>query len=200
MDPPGGCRCRTLVTVRMLLAKLLERGGAGGDQDAARPGPQVPGMHAVHQLHRNRQMCPSHHCLHQKPTGRGPRVAQVCGTCSWLTVPPAARRGTLRSGLLSLRGIRSAAPCTQAPGGCGFGAPKGEVGRRSDRDRHLQDLAAVDRPSWMPGRLSSGGQRPLRRRIDKDSIVSHNCGHECGAVADRPRSSIGVRRPGGTPA
>ncbi len=61
------------------LAKLLERGGAGGNQDAARPGPQVPGVHAVHQLHRDRQMCPSHHFLHQKPTGRGPRVAQICG-------------------------------------------------------------------------------------------------------------------------
>jgi hypothetical protein len=48
------------------LAELLERRGAGGDQHPTRPGPQVPGVYAVHQLHCDRQMSTSHLCLHHK--------------------------------------------------------------------------------------------------------------------------------------
>lgn len=37
---------------------------------STRPGPQIPSVHAVHQLHRDRQMITSHPCLRCKLTGQ----------------------------------------------------------------------------------------------------------------------------------
>ena len=64
---------------RLMIAALRQRDwegddvladGAVGDQHPAWPGPQIPGMHAVHQLHRDRQISTSHPCLHHKPVGQ----------------------------------------------------------------------------------------------------------------------------------
>jgi hypothetical protein len=41
---------------------------------------QVPGVHAVHQLHRDRQMGTSHPCLHHKPVGSKPQATQISGS------------------------------------------------------------------------------------------------------------------------
>jgi len=56
-------------------SELLVRRRVGGDQDAARHWPQIPGVRAVDQLHRDRQMSTAHQYLRQLTVGQGSRAA-----------------------------------------------------------------------------------------------------------------------------
>ena len=110
------------------LAKLLERGGPGGDQDAARPRPQVPGMHAMHQLHRDRQMCPSHtSSARSRPAGGGESRRSAGPAAGWRYHRP-PDEGRSEAVFCRFEESEVLRDVCKRPGRCRFVARRGEVG------------------------------------------------------------------------